>query len=193
MQRTRSILALALALAGAAGDQALAQTADVASPPPVSGRSHSAPETFDAGDVMARLKFVHDNLEKIRVYMGRPPAPLPLFQATNANADEAYFTALNLFRRGMRLAFEQLRIEQKWRFNIPDKPTTYDIYKVVDSLAVTALQLNGALKVGPPVAEARAAVGHHDDRAVQPDARDRSAAQRAARSPGPAPRTSTRS
>lgn len=154
-------LAVALALVASAASPVWAQPADVRTPPPISGHSPSAPETFDAGDVMARLLFVHENLEQIRVYMGRPAPPPPLFVALDANADEAYFTALNLFRRAMRLAFEQLRIEQKWKFEIPERPTPFDIYDVVDSLATTALQLDAALTM--MTLERRA------DRPVAPD------------------------
>lgn len=74
-------------------------------PPPVSGRAVS-PETILPADVLARMQWVHEELEAIRFEMGKPKDRRVTRLATDALAHEVYFQAITLFIKADRLALE---------------------------------------------------------------------------------------
>jgi len=125
----------------------------ITAPPPASGRSLSRPESITAADVMARLRLTHANLELIREFMGLPEPPAPLFEVSDVSVPEGYFATLNLKRRALRLAFEQLRVEQKWEGDLPTTPGEADAFNVTNEILVTTLQVKAALGITTPVAE----------------------------------------
>lgn len=74
-------------------------------PPPISGRQVE-PATIQPADVMARVQLFQDQLESIRMEMGRPQDKHQTQLATNALPHEIYFQALTLYIKGDRLALE---------------------------------------------------------------------------------------
>ena len=74
-------------------------------PPPVSGRAVS-PETILPADVLARVQWFHEELEAIRLEMGKPKNRGVTQLATDASPHEVYFQAITLFIKADRLALE---------------------------------------------------------------------------------------
>ena len=74
-------------------------------PPAVSGRAAS-PETILPADVLARVQWFHEELEAIRLEMGKPKDRRVTRLATNALPHEVYFQAITLFIKADRLALE---------------------------------------------------------------------------------------
>jgi hypothetical protein len=74
-------------------------------PPPVSGRAVSS-ETILPADVLARVQWFHEELEAIRLEMGKPQDRRVTRLATNALPHEVYFQAITLFIKADRLALE---------------------------------------------------------------------------------------
>jgi len=148
----RIVVALfVLAASAAALQPAAAQT--ITTPPPVSGRSLSSPESITAADVIARLVLAHENLELIRTYMGQPKPTAPFFTVSGVSDSEAFIASLNLTRRVHQLAFEQLRVEQHFDSDLPAKPAAHHIYGGVDALLVIALQIQTELGISSSIAE----------------------------------------
>ena len=112
MLRKTTTLALLLVSLFFGRSAAIAQTqsVEIKSPPPVSGRSLSDKELLQPSDVMARLILVHENLELVRLFMGRSKELEPLFMASEVTVADVYFSSLNLRRRLLQVGFEQLRI-----------------------------------------------------------------------------------
>jgi hypothetical protein len=73
--------------------------------PPVSGRAVS-PETILPADVLARVQWFHEELEAIRLEMGKPKDRRITRLATDALPHEVYFQAITLFIKADRLALE---------------------------------------------------------------------------------------
>jgi hypothetical protein len=74
-------------------------------PPPVSGRAASPEATLPA-DVLARVQWFHEELEAIRLEMGKPKDRRVTRLATDALPHEVYFQAITLFIKADRLALE---------------------------------------------------------------------------------------
>jgi hypothetical protein len=74
-------------------------------PPPVSGRAVSQ-ETILPADVLARVQWFHEELEAIRLEMGKPKDRRVTRLATDALPHEVYFQAITLFIKADRLALE---------------------------------------------------------------------------------------
>ena len=68
-------------------------SAQVATPPPVSGRPLSDPEGILPADVLARVTLLRANVDLLRRYMGRNAPPPPLLQGTDARPGEVYSQA----------------------------------------------------------------------------------------------------
>ena len=74
-------------------------------PPPVSGRAVS-PKAILPADVLARMQWFHEELEGIRLEMGKPKDRRVTRLATDALPHEVYFQAITLFIKADRLALE---------------------------------------------------------------------------------------
>lgn len=133
-----------LVLAGPATAHADKQ---IATPPPISGRQLTEPDSITAADVMARLLLAHQSLEQIRVHMGKPAPPLPLIEVSEVKDVEEYFAALNLHRRGLRFGFERLRTRQEWDAKPSLAPNQADAFLVIDGILSVALQVKDALGI----------------------------------------------
>ena len=83
-------LAAAILLWGTGAQSAAAASVEDATPPPVSGRRLSAPETILPADVLARVKLLRANVDLLRRYMGRPEPPPPLLRVEGARPMEVY-------------------------------------------------------------------------------------------------------
>ncbi len=77
----------------------------VMSPSPVSGRAVS-PETILPADALARVQWFREELEAIRLEMGKPKDRRDTRLATDALPHEVYFQAVTLFIKADRLALE---------------------------------------------------------------------------------------
>jgi len=77
----------------------------VMSPSPVSGRAVS-PETILPADALARVQWFREELETIRLEMGKPKDRRDTGLATDALPHEVYFQAVTLFIKADRLALE---------------------------------------------------------------------------------------
>jgi len=90
----RSLTSLVL-LFGVLADATLAaDIRDVSTPPPVSGRRLSDPDSILPADVLARVQLLRDNLDLVRQFMGRPPSPAPLLRVESAQPREVFSQAL---------------------------------------------------------------------------------------------------
>lgn len=147
-----SQLALLVALVGRPGLTA-AEVQAIATPAPVSGRSLERPESISASDVLARLNLVRDNLELIRIHMGRHPAPAPLIRATRAWVTDAYYEGINLRRRLSRLAYEELRVDVKWRILRWGEMRPFDVFGLIDGGLAIVLGIKQSLGIEQSVAE----------------------------------------
>ncbi len=123
--------------------------------PPVSGHSLAKPAQITAADVLARLLLVRDNLELIRKFMGRHPAPAPLLRANNVSKMEVFFSALNVGRRVSRLAFEQLRVELvRGPPKLPEGEVSYfQLFNAVEGTRGLVLKVKESLGITEAVAE----------------------------------------
>jgi len=75
------------------------------SPPPISGR-HVERDSIQPADVLARVQLFHQQLESIRIEMGKPHDTRQMHLATNARPHEVYFQALTLYIKADRFALE---------------------------------------------------------------------------------------
>jgi len=75
------------------------------SPPPISGRTVER-DSIQPADVLARVQLFHQQLESIRIEMGKPQDTRQMHLATNARPHEVYFQALTLYIKADRLALE---------------------------------------------------------------------------------------
>jgi len=150
----RSLTSLVL-LFGVLADATLAaDIRDVSTPPPVSGRRLSDPDSILPADVLARVQLLRDNLDLVRQFMGRPPSPAPLLRVESAQPREVFSQALNLESRANRLAFEQLRIVRA--SSVPrDETRPVDVFSVVDSALEAVLLVKAELGIDDAVAEER--------------------------------------
>ena len=72
---------------------------------PVSGRMIDE-DTILPADVLARVNYLNEILDQIRVEIGKPRNIQPEIDVTNVSPREVYFQALVMFRKADRLAFE---------------------------------------------------------------------------------------
>jgi hypothetical protein len=126
---------------------------EVETPPPVSGRRLSAPESIVAADVLARVELIRANVEILRLYMGKSAAPPPLLQVGSARPSEVYSQALNLQLRANRLAFEQVRVVRNPSIPINRQARPADVFAVVDSALATVMMVKREFEIESAVAE----------------------------------------
>lgn len=125
----------------------------LSTPPPVSGRRLSDPETILPADVLARAELVRGNVDLIRRYMGKPRPSAPLLEVEGAEPREVYSQALNLERRANQLAFEQVRVVRPESVPLQQDARPADVYAVVDSALASILLVKEELGIDHPVAE----------------------------------------
>jgi len=87
------------------GVQTVAAQTWLLSPPPISGR-HVERDSIQPADVLARVQLFHQQLESIRIEMGKPQDTRQMHLATNARPHEVYFQALTLYIKADRFALE---------------------------------------------------------------------------------------
>lgn len=129
---------------------AVAQTVPgpIATPPLASGRSLSAPEQITAGDALARALLLAENLELIRRFMGRPPAPKPLIRAQDPTVAEVYFAALGVKVRIDQLSFELMRTTRPGRPEFPTKEVTVaEVLAKIDESLQVALRVKRSIGI----------------------------------------------
>lgn len=124
-------------------------------PPPVSGRRLSAPDGILPADVLARVELLRANTHLVRRYMGKPPAPPPLLQVSDARPSEVYSQALNVQALANRLAFEQVRVVRTDAMPLAGEPRPADVFQVVDSALASVLLVKRELGIEEVVAEER--------------------------------------
>ena len=140
-------------LAGGAAAQPAPPPKPVATlqaPAPISGHSLDA---LTPADLMARVTMLHDVLTQLRVYMGKPAPPPPLFRGVDASIEDVFFVALNLKRRSLRLGFEQLRVEQRWDDVRQMAYTARGAFRIFDEMLVDALRVKASFGIEAPVVE----------------------------------------
>ncbi len=155
MERKNRILAIGFALSVALTSVEVPAQEGVAvsTPPPVSGRRLSDPESILPADVLARAELVRGNVDLIRRYMGRPRPSVPLLEVEGAAPREVYSQALNLERRANQLAFEQVRVVRPESVPLQQDARPADVYAVVDSALASILLVKDELGIDDPVAE----------------------------------------
>ena len=132
---------------------AVAEAASITTPAPVSGRNLARPDSITAADALARLTLVRDNLELIRMHMGRYPAPEPLARADRASVVDAYYRGINLRRRLARLVYEQLRVDAEWRVLPGNTVRPFEVFGLMDGALVQVLRVKQSLGIDQSIAE----------------------------------------
>ncbi len=132
---------------------AAATAAAVSIPPPASGRPVSVPEGILPADVLARVELLRENVEQIRRFTGRPPAPAPLLRAGGAMPREVYSQALNLERRSNRLAFEQSRVTRPEGIPLRRDARPADVFAVVNRSLEAILTVKETLGIEEVIVE----------------------------------------
>jgi len=124
-----------------------------ATPPPVSGRRLSNPESILSADVLARVELLRENVELLRIHMGKPTPPMPLLRVESAQPFECDSQARSLQLRANRLAFEQIRVvgERATPSRADSQPS--DIFTVTDSALAAVLLVKHSLGIEQAVAE----------------------------------------
>ncbi len=120
-QPVRLLLLLLVTLVAMTVCRTEAQTADATAPvPPQADREIPASIRPDMAppDLYVRTLLVRDELELIRLEMGKPKDTRRALGVTEAGPREVYFQALTLFRKANRLSFELTRE----RAALPEKP-----------------------------------------------------------------------
>jgi len=148
------LLAGASILLAGASSPAAAESGD-ATPPPVSGRRLSAPESILPADVLARVELLRENVDLLRRYMGKPGSPSAFLRVDSARPFEVYSQALNLQLRANRLAFEQVRVVRNESIPRMDEARPADVFGVVDSALAAVLLVKHDLGIDAVVAEKR--------------------------------------
>jgi hypothetical protein len=89
-------------------------------------------EEISPSDIFQLAARLRNEIELIRLEMGKPESGPPVFQVENAAPREVYFQALTLFRKADRLAFEHTR-EQIDEPVAPEKKIRQaDVYAIVE-------------------------------------------------------------
>ncbi len=151
--RRLALVLVGLAVTGLGSPVAARATLEDETPPPVSGRRLSMPDSIVPADVLARVELLRANTELLRRYMGKPPAPEPLLGAMKAHPGEVYSQALNLHTRASRLAFEQVRVVRNDIMPISGTVRPADVFGVVDSALASVLLVKRELGIEEVVAE----------------------------------------
>ena len=120
---------------------------------PVSGRRLSAPESILPADVLARVELLRENVELLRLYMGKPAAPEPLLRVESARPFEVYSQALNLQLRANRLAFEQVRVVRNESIPMMDEARPAEVFGVVDAALASVLVVKQEFGIRTAIAE----------------------------------------
>ncbi|MEM1153807.1 MAG: hypothetical protein AAGI44_06675 [Pseudomonadota bacterium] len=149
--KTHPIAALLLLFVLHAGSTHAVDT----TPPPVSGRQLSDAGSIVPADVLARVALLRNNVELIRLYMGRHVPETSLLRVTGAQPTEVYSQALNLESRANRLAFEQVRVVRQAWPHVQGDSVPADVYAVVDSALASTLLVKDFLGITEPVIEER--------------------------------------
>ena len=143
-----------LLLAGLVPVGALAvEPQDHTTPPPVSERRLSDPASILPADVLARVELLRANVELLRSYMGKPPAPVALLRVEGAQPREVYSQALNLQLRANRLAFEQVRVVRSESIPIKGVARPADVFAVVNAALAAILLVKRDFGIDAAVAE----------------------------------------
>jgi hypothetical protein len=146
-------LAVAFFLLSAGADRALAASIEDATPPPVSGRRLSAPETILSADVLARIQMLRQTIDLVRGYMGKPESPPALMRVEGVRPMEVYSQALNLQLRANRLAFERVRVVRRESMPISGEANPSDVFAVVDASLASVLMVKRHLGIDEAVGE----------------------------------------
>jgi hypothetical protein len=145
------MLTSCVALCGPAS-QAIAQLKD-STPPPVSGRRLSSPDTIMPADVLARVELIRENIELLRLFLGKPQRSAPLFHVTSAQPYEVHSQARYLQLRTNRLAFEQVRVVREQSIPRADETQPADVFAVIDSALAAVLLVKQSVGIETAVAE----------------------------------------
>lgn len=126
---------------------------ELSTPPPVSGRTLSDAASILPADVLARVELLRDNLDLIRLFMGKPEPPSALLRVDAAQPREVYTQALNVQLRANRLAFEQLRVVRSESVVLLEGARPADVFGVTDAALATVLLVKEGLGIDEAVAE----------------------------------------
>jgi len=145
------ILIVCFGLGGPAS-QARAQHED-STPPPVSGRRLSDPGGIVPADVLARVELIRENVELLRLYLGKPRPRASLFEVTSAQPYEVHSQARYLQLRTNRFAFEQVRVVREQSIPRTDETQPAEVFAVIDSALAAVLLVKQSVGIETAVAE----------------------------------------
>ena len=133
----------------------LAQFADrPTTPPPVSGRRLSAPETIMPADVLSRVELLRTEVELLRAYMGRSGRPPSYLEVEDAQPREVYFQATNLYARAETLVFQEIRASGTYAARLDAVALRpFDVFEAVDQSLALVLRVKTAFGIEETVGE----------------------------------------
>ena len=148
-----ALLTLTL-LVSSAPTAAQPSSTDFQTPPPVSGRRPSAPETIIPADVLSRVELLRAEVSLLRTYMGRIVQPQPYLQVEGAQPREVYFQAANLYARAGALLFQEVRTSGAYAARAgADRIRAVDVFHYVDHALALVLQVKAAFGIENTVGE----------------------------------------
>ena len=145
------LFAVLLTTAATANLHAATETGVPQTPPPISGRNLSNPETILPADVLSRVELIRANLELIRLHMGKPAGLVPALRVSRVGSEEVYSQALNLENRANKLAHEQLGMYREPHPLPSGDVSPYRVFLIMDDVlqSVLAVKAKMGIKAAP--------------------------------------------
>ena len=141
------IVLFTILITAATANHAVAEAGVPQTPPPISGRNLSNPETILPADVLSRIELIRANLELVRQHMGKATGSVPVLRVSEAGSEEVYSQALNLEKRANKFAHEQLGM-----YRAPDPIPSgdvrpYGVFLIMDDVLQSVLAVKAKLGV----------------------------------------------
>lgn len=129
-------------------------SADRPTPPPVSGRRLSAPETITPADVLSRLELLRAEVDLLGAYVGRLGRPSSYLEVEDAQPREVYFQATNLYAQTEALAFQEIRRSSTYAARLDAGALRpFDVFEAVDQSLALVLRVKAAFGIEETVGE----------------------------------------
>lgn len=120
---------------------------------PAGGRAPS-PEALVPADVLARVELIRDELELVRLEMGRPESGQLSIAVANVEPREVIFQAFTLFRRVNQLHYELTGLPGAHiEVRLPEEIQPFDVWQVVDPAYEQLLAVKRELGITQQLAE----------------------------------------